>query len=82
MFKSVLDKFKNLEKLTFKIMKNGFKFCFVLSIIACIILMYYMACFQSPSIFYIGFALFKLSLIFAVEFIVCGFSDLIKKQIT
>ena len=80
--KKILESFKNLEKLTYKIMKNGFKFCFILTLISIIILLTYEFVFTIPNLYYIGISLFRLSLIFAIEFIVCGFVvDGIKKQL-
>jgi len=82
MIRNIFSIFKNLDNITYKIMKKGFKFCFILSIISSIILLTYKYIFFSPFIYYIGFSLFKLSIYFTVEFIVCGFVvDSIKKQI-
>lgn len=82
MIKKILENFKNLDKLTFNIMKHGLGFCFVICIISVLILLTYCASFASPFIYYIGINLFKVSLIFAIEFIVCGFIvDGIKKQL-
>lgn len=82
MFKKILDTFKNLEKLTYKIMKSGLKFCFAICVTAIITLLIYDLFFTIPQLYYTGITLFKLSLIFGIEFIVCGFSvDTIKKQL-
>ena len=82
MLKKFSKVFKNLDKLTYKIMYNGLKFCFVICILSVLILLAYSFAFTSPSMFYIGINLFKLSLIFAIEFVVCGFVvDSIKKQL-
>ena len=60
MFNKIVNYFKNLDKLTKLIMKNGLKFF----------------------LFYVGFVLFRLSLIFGIEFVICGIVvDGIKKQI-
>ncbi len=83
MIKNILESFKNLDKLAKKIMKNGLKFCFFLGIISLIILITYNISFTVPLLYTIGFILFKLSLTFGVEFIICGFAaDKIKKQLT
>lgn len=80
MINNILNIFKNLDKLTKIIMKNGLKFCFMIGIISLIILVTYNLSFTVPILFNIGFILFKLSLIFGVEFIICGFAvDIIKK---
>lgn len=82
MINNFLNNFKNLDKLTKIIMKNGFKFCFFIATIALIILVTYNLYFTIPILFNIGFILFKLSLIFGVEFIICGFAvDMIKKDL-
>ena len=78
----IIIAYKNLNNITYKIMKKGFIFCFILSVLSSILLLINMIFFHNPDYFYIGLSLFKLSLIFAVEFIICGFSvDLIKKQL-
>ena len=83
MFKTFINNLKSIDKITYKIMKNGFKFCFILSLISSLILIIYKTNNTSPNTFYIGFSLFRLSIIFFVEFIICGISaDYIKKQIT
>lgn len=80
MFKKLIISFKSLEKLTYKIMKNGLKFCFILCIIATLLLSIYHTTY-SLSTYYIGLALLKLSFYFIMEFIICGFVvDNIKKQ--
>ena len=81
MFKKFINIFKGLDKLTFKIMKNGLKFCFVICILSVLILATYNLSILSPFLYYIGIALFRLSIIFAIEFIICGLVvDGIKKQ--
>lgn len=82
MLKSILNNYKNLDKLTYKIMKNGLIFCFALCLISIIILFTYEAFITSPSIYYIGLGLFRLSIIFGIEFIVCALVvDSLKKQL-
>lgn len=82
MFKKILENFKNLDKLTYKIMNHGLKFCFAICLLSVIILLTYSFAFPFPLAYYIGINLFKLSLIFSIEFIVCGFVvDGIKKQL-
>ncbi len=72
MIKNIINNFKDLNKLTKIIMKNGLRFCSILGIISLIILVTYNLSLTTPIIFSIGFILFKLSLIFGVEFIICG----------
>lgn len=72
MINNIINNFKNLDNLAKKIMKNGLKFCYLLGFIALIILVTYNLSFTTPIVFTIGFLLFKLSLIFGAEFIICG----------
>ena len=65
--------FKDLDILTKKIIKIGLSFCLYLACFSLIILALYCLCFTHPILFSIGFILFKLSLTFGVEFIICGF---------
>ena len=82
MFKKIFDDYKNFEKITYKILNNGLKFCFIICLISVSILLTYSLSIHSPFIYYIGINLFKLSLIFAIEFVICGFvADGIKKQL-
>ena len=80
MLKEILDTFKNLEKVTYKIMKSGFNFCFILCLISTLILCLYNTSYSLDT-YYIGIGLFKLSIYFMVEFIVCALViDNIKNQ--
>lgn len=72
MFKTIIYQFKNLNNITYTIMKNGFKFCFLLSIISSLILIKYQYITYSPITYHIGLSLFKLCLYLAIEFIICG----------
>lgn len=82
MINKFINIFKNLDKLTYKIMKKGFKFCSVICCISIFLLLYYNFQFQSPFLYELGLSLFKLSLFFFIEFIICGIVvDGIKKQI-
>lgn len=82
MLKKIFDSFNKLDKITKLIMSQGLKFCFFICIISFIILITYNFSFTIPILFTIGFILFKLSLIWGIEFIICGFVvDGIKKQI-
>ena len=82
MFKKIIGTFKSLDSLTFKIMKYGFKFCFSICILSTIILITYNLSILSPFMYYIGISLFRLSIVFCIEFIICGLVvDSIKKQL-
>lgn len=82
-YKNKIEKtFIDLDKLTKKIITNGLRFCSVIGIIALSILLTYNLSITIPFLFNLGFLLFKLSMIFAVEFIICGIVvDSIKKQL-
>lgn len=82
MLKKIINNFNQLERIAFRIMKYGLTFCFIICIVSVLILFTYDFAFPSPFMYYIGINLFKLSLIFGIEFIVCGFVvDGIKKQL-
>ena len=81
MLEKLFNIFKELDKLTSKIMKYGLKFCFVICILSVLILVTYNLFILSPFLYYIGISLFRLSIIFAIEFVICGLVvDGIKKQ--
>lgn len=72
MINNIINNFENLDNLAKKIMKNGLNFCYILAAIALVLLITYNLSFTIPILFSIGFIMFKLSLIFGVEFIICG----------
>ena len=81
MIKKIIEIYKNFDKITYKIMNNGLKFCLIICLVSVFILLTYNFAFQSPFIYYIGISLSRLSLIFGIEFIICGFVvEGIKKQ--
>ena len=82
MIKKLKDIFNNLDKMTFKIMKYGLRFCFMICILSAFILFTYHFILPSPFMYYVGISLFRLSLIFGIEFIICGLVvDGIKNQL-
>lgn len=82
MFNKIVNYFKGLDKLTKLIMNNGLKFCLLMCVVSIIVLFTYNFSLTIPILFYIGFVLFRLSLIFGIEFVICGIVvDGIKKQI-
>ena len=82
MLKKIFDSYKKFEKITYTILKNGLKFCLLLSLLSVVTLLIYNLWIPSPTLYYIGINLFRLSLIFGIEFIICGFvADGIKKQL-
>ena len=81
MIKKIINNYKNIDKIAIKILKKGLMFCFALCIASVLILLTYEVFNKSPNTYYIGIGIFKLSLTFAVEFIICALSvDLIKKE--
>lgn len=82
MLKKILEYFKNLDKMTKIIIKHGLSFCSSITIISLIILVTYNLSITTPLLYLVGLSLFRISLIFAIEFIICGFAvDKIKKDI-
>ena len=82
MFKKLLESYNNFDKITNTILKNGLKFCTIFCILSASILLTYNLLKLSPVVFHVGFSLFRLSIIFGIEFIICGFvADGIKKQL-
>ena len=82
MINTIIEFFKKVDKLTYKIMKNGLVFCLTLSIISALALIIYGLSAITPNLFHISFLLLKLSCTLSVEFIVCGLvMDTVKKQI-
>ena len=79
MFKKIINSFNNLDKLTKIIMSNGLIFSAFIGLVAIVLLVTYNFSFTFPILFTIGFVLFRLSLIFGIEFVICGFVvDIIK----
>lgn len=80
--KILIDKIKNLDKKTKKIMHIGFIFSFILSIIAILSLCTYDIFYPIPDLFYVGISLFRTSLMFACTFFICAIGfDTMKKEI-
>ena len=81
MLKQLLNKISNIDSNIIKTTKSGFIFSFLVTITSILILLTYMTFYSSPELYYIGLTLFKTSLYFAIEFLVCAFAfDTIKKQ--
>ncbi len=78
----IKNTFKNLDKTALHILKKGLKFCSILCIISILMLIIYQSTISPPFMFELGLSIFKLSSIFAIEFIICAIAiDTIKKQI-
>ena len=72
----------NLDFKTKVIIKNGFKFCTFLCAISLFLLVTYIFWFSIPWVFNIGIMIFEMSLLFSVEFLVCGIVvDSLKKRL-
>lgn len=82
MINKIFKMIRNLDKITYRIMKNGLRFCIFLCTISIFVLLFYDLQLQSPLVFNIGLIIFKLSIIFGVEFIICGIvADKIKTDL-
>lgn len=81
MIKVLKDKLNSMEEKVKRIMNSGFLFSFIVCMISMGLLITYELN-ANLELYYIGLAVFKLSLFFAVEFFICAFAiDTIKKQI-
>jgi len=79
--KKFKKKFSEIDIKILKVMNSGFKWCLVLAIFSSLILVTYDFGYKSPDLYYSGLLLFKTSLFFFVDFIVCGFAvDTIRKE--
>ena len=78
--KKLINDFKNIDISIVKVMKNGFKFSFVLCLMATYILFLYITNPVSHITFKIGYSVVKCSLTFFVSFLVGALaSDKIQK---
>ena len=81
MFKQLLNKLHNMDLNIKKITKNGFRFALSVCLISMCILLVYDYIYSAPNLYYIGLSLFKTSLYFAIEFVICAFAfDTLKGQ--
>lgn len=81
MIKTLVDKFGSMDEKIRKIMNYGFAFSFLVCVISMALLITYIFN-SSLDLYYIGLSVFRLSLFFAIEFIICAIAmDTIKKQI-
>ena len=80
MINNLKKAYLNLDKKAMKILKKGWKFCTILCITSLIALIYYILLSANPLLYKIGISLFKLSITFAIEFLICAYAvDFIKK---
>lgn len=82
MLNLIVSAFKNLDIKIKNIMKYGFLFSFIFCFFSIIILYTYHKLITSPLLFTIGALLFKTSLMFFTDFIICGlaFDKIIKNE--
>lgn len=82
MISKMLNIFNSIDENNKKLMKKGIKFCFSLAIISIITLLVYQLIYSSIYLYYIGFYLFKNSILFGCAFFAFGLAfDKIKKEI-
>ena len=81
-FVKKLKDIKNIEKDILKIMYKGFNYCFLLTIISSLVLLYYILNPVSYIIYDCGIILFKTSLLFFVFFFISGIiTNNVKKEL-
>lgn len=81
MIHMIQDKLKSLDLKVKNIMKHGFTFSLLFCLLSILILYTYHAIYTIPILFTIGTILFRTSLMFFVDFTICGIAfDTIKKQ--
>lgn len=81
MIKKLIDCYNSFEKITYKILKHGLKFCSILCLFSILMLLTYNSILTVPILYHVGLVLLKLSIIFGIEFLICAFVvDGIKKQ--
>ena len=79
---TLVNKIKNLDCKTKKIMRIGLICSFILCLISAFSLFTYETFYSIPTLFYIGISLFRTSLMFACSFFICGIGfDTIKNEI-
>ena len=78
----IVNIYNSMDKRTKKLMNNGLVFCFVLAVIASLFLLTYNLFYNSITLYYIGFYLFKNSILFASIFFTFGLGfDRLKKEL-
>lgn len=82
MIAKIISIYSSMDKKTKKLMTNGLIFCFILAVISSLLLLIYDLFYSSITLYYIGFYLFKNSILFASIFLVfaLGF-DRLKKEL-
>jgi len=81
MIKKFKETITNIDKKVLKVINCGFNCCLLIAFIACFILLTYHFNLKSPDLYYSGLLLFKTSIFFFVDFIICGVAvDTIRKE--
>ena len=82
MLEMIKNKFKHLDLKVKNIMKHGFIFSLLFCLFSVLILYTYHRFYTVPIVFTVGTILFRTSLMFFVDFVICGIAfDTIKKQL-
>ena len=81
LFNNMLEMFKKVSNEAMRIMKYGLNFSFAICIISTLILFTYLTFYHSSFLYLLGITGFRLGIILAVEFIICGLAvDSIKNH--
>jgi len=70
----LLNDIQNIEKPILKVMIKGFKFSFLVCLLALLILIVHNTYPSSHIVYESGLALFRTGLMFAVDFFICAFA--------
>ena len=82
MIKELIDNLKNIEKNILTTMYKGIKFSYGIEILSCLVLLFYISNPITYEVFESGIILFRISLIYAICFIICGiFVNKMKKDL-
>lgn len=78
----IINIYNSMDKRTKNLMNKGLIFCFLLAVISSLCLLTYNLFYSSITLYYIGFYLFKNSILFASVFLVLGLGfDKLKKEL-
>jgi len=82
MIKKTIINIKQIDKKILKTMLNGFKFSLSVSLISCIVLLFYILNPISNLIYECGITLFRISIIYICTFFICAYvTNKIKNEI-
>ena len=81
MINKIKNLFNDLDDITYKIMNKGIKSSLFITLTSTLILLIYQMYSFSPFLYHLGITIFKTSIYFLIEFIICGIIvDNIKKE--